>query len=173
MRVRIHRGAHEVGGNCIELDPLTKGTFSAKGCSSGRRASMSRAQDRSILPSRMRQCTSRPLSMVWWLLPTMALLAVLSLPSRLLAQSISFNDLPPGTVLRDQFQPQGLRFVPFEGRVSGVIAQSGSGRVARFDVCEGLAECEFFASGAKGIFSRSQNFLRIQAGLIAASIQSR
>ena len=86
------------------------------------------------------------------------------------AQSVvSFDSLVPGTILTDQLQSNGVKFVPYTGRVTPTIIVTSAGNVADFNHCEGSIGCEFFASGARGIFSDPHRFLKIHTGLVPGS----
>src|SRR5262249_10783330 len=66
---------------------------------------------------------------------------------------LSFGAIPPGVILADQFQVRGVRFVPYDGKITASITPTSSGSVAVFNRCQGGAGCEFFDSGARAIFN--------------------
>ncbi len=97
-------------------------------------------------------------------LATLALL-IISKPSS--AQSVvSFGSLTPGTMLTDQLESQGVRFAPYARTVTATIIATSAGNVADFNHCEGGIQCEFWFSGARGIFTDQHRFIKVHVGLI-------
>lgn len=80
------------------------------------------------------------------------------------AAEIEFSSIAVGTALADQFVPRGVRFVAFNG-VTGLIANSTGGRIARFDQCA----CEFYDSGTRIVFSDLHQQVQVHLGAQAGS----
>lgn len=78
-----------------------------------------------------------------------------------ISANVDFNSLPAGTVLGKQFA--GVTFLKYKGVVGGAVADSPSGRVARFN---DSGSCEFCPSGANIAFSQLQRAITLHVGLL-------
>jgi hypothetical protein len=89
-------------------------------------------------------------------------LILISNIAELYSQTINFTSLNEGDILSNQFQLQGILFLPYSNSIKGEVAKSAAGNIALFDVC---ATCEFYPSVANISFTGLHQHIKITVGI--------